>query len=279
MRAIDQILTQMSSKKTFVCCGLDPDLSKLPFEIQIQKISDEEKVLNFLKVVVDVTASHVCVYKAQKAFFDTLYGGHEVLRELISYVHKVYPGLMIIIDCKIGDIDNTMSAYIKTIFDKLNADGIVANPYMGNDTIIPLADLREKAIVVLAKTSNVSGDVVQDVILQNGLPLWKYILNLIVNNWNYNSNMIPVVSSTAMMNMLDVRSIIPDSMPILFAGVGAQGGNYSDFGKLLNSSGTGVFVNSSRGILYPTSQNIWAVGVEEAVIELKDSLNKEGRRK
>jgi len=279
MRAIDQILTRMSSKKTFVCCGLDPDLSKLPFEIQIQKISDEEKVLNFLKVVVDITAPHVCVYKAQKAFFDKLSGGHDILKELIYYVHNMHPGLMVIIDCKIGDIDNTMSAYIETIFGKLNADGVVANPYMGNDTIIPLADLREKAIVVLAKTSNVSGSIVQDVILQDGLPLWKYILNLIVNYWNYNFNMIPVVSSTSAMNMLEVRSIIPDSIPILLAGVGAQGGSYSDFGKLLNSNGAGVFVNSSRGILYPASQYFWQIGIEEAVIELKDSLNKERRGK
>lgn len=279
MKSIDQILARMVSHKTFVCCGLDPDLSKIPLEIRNQKISDEEKVLNFLKVVVDVTAQHVCVYKAQKAFFDTLSGGHEVLKEIISYIHKMYPGLAIIIDCKIGDIDNTMSAYIETIFGKLNADGIVANPYMGNDAIIPLANLKEKAIIVLAKTSNVSGGVIQDVILQNGLPLWKYILNLIVNDWNYNSNMIPVVSSTAMINMLEVRSIIPDSIPILLAGVGVQGGNHSDFGKLLNSDSTGVFVNSSRGILYPTSQHIWHVGIQEMVIELKDSLNKEGRIK
>ena len=277
MNAISQIFTRMHSHNTFVCVGLDPDLSKIPLDISNQKFSDEEKMFEFLKGAIDATAQHVCVYKAQKAFFDTLSGGHDVLKEIITYVHKTYPGLNVIIDCKIGDIDNTMSAYIKTIFNKLNADGVVANPYMGDDTMVPLADLGDKAIISLVKTSNVSGGVIQDVLLENGLPLWMYVMNLVVNKWNYNKNMIPVISSNSMINMLEVRSLIPNDMLILLAGVGAQGGNYNDLHLLLNSGNTGVFVNSSRGILYPNSQHVWQVGIENAVIELKNSLNKERR--
>ena len=88
MKANNQILKQMKDLNTLVCCGLDPDLKKMPVEIVRKNISDEDKVLEFLQVVVDMTAPYVCVYKAQKAFFDELAGGHEVLKKLIDYIHS-----------------------------------------------------------------------------------------------------------------------------------------------------------------------------------------------
>jgi len=275
MNTIDQIFARMKIYDTLLCCGLDPDMKKMPSEITEAKASAEEKVLNFLKAVVDVTASHVCVYKAQKAFFDALDGGHEVLKELIGYIHTSHAGIPVIVDCKIGDIDNTMAAYTHNLFAVLQADAIVVNPYMGDDVMMPLAEFTDKAVVVLVKTSNLSGGIVQDVVLQNGLPLWRYILELIVNRWNDGKNMVPVLSANAEFDVPEIRSLIPNDMPILYAGVGAQGGSYSSLRKLLNSDGLGVFVNSSRGILYPKSQNQWRNAIEEAAVELKNILNQE----
>lgn len=278
MKMNEQILERMRVHNTLLCCGLDPDMKKMPPEIIGRNTSDEEKVLAFLREVVDVTAPHVCAFKAQKAFFDVLSGGHYVLKELIDYIHTSNTDVPIIVDCKIGDIENTMEAYIQNLFSSLKADGIVVNPYMGDDVMLPLVELADKSIVVLVKTSNPSGGIVQDVILQDGQPLWRHMLNLVVNRWNRSENMIPVLSSTVGLNMEELRAIIPDNMPILLAGVGAQGGSYADLGKLLNSKGVGVFVNSSRGILYPQqSQQYWQNAVEKAAVELKEALNKERR--
>jgi orotidine-5'-phosphate decarboxylase len=149
---------------------------------------------------------------------------------------------------------------------------------MGDDTIFPLAELSEKAIIVLVKTSNQKGSVIQDLILENDLPLWRYVLDLVINRWNYNGNMIPVLSSNCECSMAGIRTLIPENMPILLAGVGAQNGNYSNLSLLLNKNKNGVFVNSSRGILYPDIQKPWRVAIEDAVIELKNNLNKAGGR-
>lgn len=280
MKTNDQILERMKSYDTLLCCGLDPDLKKMPNEITEKKISDEEKVLGFLRTVVDVTASHVCAYKAQKAFFDVLLaGGHDVLKKLIDYIHTSHPGIPVIVDCKIGDIENTMAAYIENLFGSLQADGIVVNPYMGDDVVLPLAEFADKSIVVLVKTSNPSGGIVQDVALQNSQPLWRHILDLVVNHWNRNANMIPVLSATVGLNVTEIRSLIPDRMPILLAGVGAQGGNLAGLRNLLTSEGIGVFVNSSRDILYPRSQQQWQIAIEEAAVRLKEALNNERRTK
>jgi orotidine-5'-phosphate decarboxylase len=277
MKANEQIFERMKAYNTLLCCGLDPDLKKIPSELVGKKIPDEDKVFEFLQVAVDVTAPHVCAYKAQKAFFDVLAGGHDVLKKLIDYIHTSHPGIPVIVDCKIGDIENTMAAYIQNLFGSLQADGVVVNPYMGDDVVLPLAKLTDKSIVVIVKTSNPSGDIVQDVALQNGQPFWRYVLDLVVNHWNHNANMIPVLSSTVGLNMAEIRPLIPDWMPILLAGVGTQGGNYADLRNLLNSEGVGVFINSSRGILYPKSQQHWQIAIEEAAVRLKEALNNQRR--
>lgn len=277
MRANDQIKARMRSHGTLLCAGLDPDRRKLPLEVLEKTETEEEKVLEFLRGAVDATGTHVCAYKTQKAFFDLLPGGHEVLKEIVHYIHQTQPGVPIIVDCKIGDIDNTMTAYIENLFGSINADGIVVNPYMGDDVVAPLIELSDKSIVVIVKTSNISGGIVQDVILQDERPLWQYLLDLVVNRWNKNDNMIPVLSSTAGIDMTRIRPLIPDTMPILLAGIGAQGGNYNDLRHLLNSEGNGVFVNSSRGILYPASSEPWRTAIETAAIAVKEDLNRARR--
>jgi orotidine-5'-phosphate decarboxylase len=275
MKAIDQILARMVNHNTLLCCGLDPDLNKMPPEITKKRCSDEKKAVTFLRAVIDVTAPHVCAYKMQKAFFDVMPGGHEVLRGLIEYVHISHAGIPVIVDCKIGDIDNTMSVYLHNIFTILDADGIVVNPYMGDDVMLPFAKFENKAIIVLVKTSNRLGGIVQDVTLRDNLPLWRHILDLVVDRWNSNGNMIPIISATAGLDMSKIRSLIPSKMPILLAGIGTQGGSYTGLRQLLNPNGVGVFVNSSRAILYPESDRPWRNAIEEAAIDLKNALNLE----
>jgi orotidine-5'-phosphate decarboxylase len=280
MNANTQILRRMETHDTLLCCGLDPDITKFPREITTGRHSDEEKILSFLCGVVDVTAKHVCCYKAQKAFFDALDLGHSTLKRIIQYIHSNHPEIPVIVDCKIGDIANTMDAYLSNIFGELKADGILLNPYMGDDAIVPAAQFKEKAIVVLVKTSNPSSSTVQDVPLHNGKLLWQHVLDLVVNRWNFNKNVIPVIASTTGGDLHQIRSQMPDEMLILLAGVGAQGGDVKSLRGLLNSKGTGIFINSSRGILYPqypkTGEH-WLMAIEKSAVDLKNRLNAEKR--
>ncbi len=277
MSAVNQLLLRMRAVDSLLCVGLDPDLNKLPRELREAAGSDEEKILSFLKGVIDAVGPYVCAFKAQKAFFDLLAGGHEVLKEVIRYVHRTQPGVIVIVDCKIGDIDNTMTAYIENLFGTLEADGVVANPYMGDDAILPLAELTDKAIVVLVKTSNANAAIVQDVPLQGGQLLWQYMLDLVVQRWN-RGNLIPVLASTSSIDLAATRRQIPDTMPILYAGVGAQGGSYADICHLLNAQGDGVFVNSSRGVLYPSGNGPWREVVASTAAQLQRELNSARRR-
>ena len=266
----------MKSADTLVCCGLDPDIPKFPKEIREKKISSEEKTLAFLMGAIDSTAAHVCAYKIQKAFFDIMPNGHDVLKSIIEYVHRNYPEIVVFVDCKIGDIDNTMDVYGLNLFEVLRADGVVVNPYMGDDAVSSLAAYKEKSILVLAKTSNPGGGIVQDVMLKNGQLLWEYMLSLILGRWNRNKNTIPILSSTAQMDMKYLRKMIPDHTPVFLAGVGVQGGDESSLKLLLNSEGIGVIINSSRGILYKRYRGLdWKTSIGRAAKELKERLNKQ----
>jgi len=274
MTVQEKLLNAMKRQDSLVCVGLDPDYEKLPTAIPTSWGTSETRVLKFLKEVVRITAPHVCCYKVQKAFFEGWEHGHRMLQATIGYVHSYYPGIPVFLDCKIGDIDNTMQAYLANVFDNLGADGVVLNPYMGDDVFALMAHYPDKAGVVLVKTSNPGAAVVQDY-----CDLWKHILKLTVDRWNGAKNLIPVITSTADIDLAEVRSMIPDQMPILFAGYGFQGGSSAELRMLLNSESIGVFVNSSRGILYSyeSSQPDWRQAIRLAVMKMKAQLNEQRR--
>lgn len=171
----------MQAGNTLACCGLDPDLTKIPDETTG---SGTDRVYQFLLGVIKVAAPNVCAFKAQKAFFDGLDGGHEVLAEIVRDIHRDHPGVPVFVDCKVGDIDNTMAAYADFLLGRVDADGILINPYMGDEVLEAFDNYPDKAVVVLARTSNPGAAVVQDALMADGRPLWQYVLQLVVERWN-----------------------------------------------------------------------------------------------
>ena len=274
---ISQKLDQrMVSTNSLVCVGLDPDITKMPLSILNTNQTDEEKVYSFLTTVIDITAPHACSYKLQKAFYDLFETGHDLLRKTVSYIHDNYSDIPVFIDCKIGDTDNTMIAYMHLLFEDIKADGIVINPYMGDDVLEPFMNDANKCAIVLLQTSNPRGKIVQEIITEKGIALWEEMLNLTLTRWNNNKNLIAVLSSnTDASQYTTIRNKIPQDMPILLAGIGLQGGNPEVLKQLLDNNNRGVFVNSSRGITYPYAQNDenWQNAILNAVIELKEMLN------
>lgn len=268
---------RMATSNSLVCVGLDPDITKMPESIMnSSEQTVEDKVYKFLKQVIDITAPHVCCYKLQKAFYDQFDLGHMLLKKVVAYIHEQFNDIPVFVDCKIGDTDNTMKAYINLLFKDIQADGIVINPYMADDVFLPFAEDDKLVGIVLVQTSNPGAKVIQELQLIDGKKLWEEILTLTLKRWNKNKNLIVVLSSnTEKYDYKAIRQSIPQEVPILLAGIGAQGGNPMVLKQLLNDNKRGVFVNSSRGILYPypIDTNNWQQHVLNAVIELKDSLN------
>ena len=174
--AIIKLHNAMRERDSLVCCGLDPDIQKIPTELKGNNEANSGVIIRFLREIIKLAAPHVCAFKIQKAFFDVLPDGHEALGSVIGYLHRNHPELPVFVDCKIGDIDNTMEAYLANMFKTLNADGVVVNPYMGDDVLAPFSKYPNQAAIVLVRTSNPGAHVVQDLILASGKPLWEEIL-------------------------------------------------------------------------------------------------------
>jgi orotidine-5'-phosphate decarboxylase len=272
MQMLDASITR---SKSLVCCGLDPNITKMPKEITEKTSTERGKALDFLTSVVDMTSQHVCAYKLQKAFFDVFDDGEKLLIETVRYIKTKYPTIPIILDSKIGDISNTMEAYLHSIFDKIGVDAVIVNPYMGDDVIAPFKDFKDKAAIVLVKTSNPGGDVIQDILTSKGIPLWQHVLRLVVERWGSFKNIIPVISTTEELDFAEVRKIVPLNTPIFLAGFGAQGGKLNNLSQILGGRSRGAIVNSSREILYPyeTEDPDWRLKIENSVIRMKTYLN------
>ncbi len=257
-----------TKNQSMVCVGLDPDLAKLPTHIQ----EKEFPIFEFNKAIIDATADLVCAYKPQVAY----YAGQDAEDELqmtIDYILEKYPEIPVIFDAKRGDIGPTAQRYAQEAFERFNADAVTLNPYMGTDTLKPFIDHADRGSVILCRTSNPSGDELQNITDANGTPIYQIVAQYAKDKWNYNQNIMLVIGATYPGELGEVRKICP-TIPFLVPGVGAQGGDVQktvQAGK--DANGWGLVINSSRGIIYASNGTDFAEAAREATLQLRNEIN------
>ncbi|HUR69122.1 MAG TPA: orotidine-5'-phosphate decarboxylase [Candidatus Thermoplasmatota archaeon] len=249
---------------SWVCVGLDPDPERLP-----KAASAAQEMETFLLDIVDRTKDAVCCYKPNSAFFEAIGpGGHEALTNVVAHARRFAP---VILDGKRGDIGNTAKAYAAWAYDRLEADAITANAFMGRDAVEPFFARAEKGVFVLARTSNPGAADLQSLRLSTGELVYEHVVSL-ARQWNHHNNVGLVAGATAPDELRRIRHLAGPEMLLLIPGVGAQGGSAEHairFGA--NPHGDNAIVNSSRGILY-------APDPAQAARALRDELNKHRAR-
>ena len=106
------------------------------------------------------------------------------------------------------------------------------------------------------------------------VPAWNELAEKASMEWNQNENILLVIGATYPEELHEIRSIVGD-MTFLVPGIGAQGGDVEKAVKNgKNSKGTGMIINSSRGIIYAGRGKDFAVSSRNAAIELRDEINK-----
>ena len=104
--------------------------------------------------------------------------------------------------------------------------------------------------------------------------LWSSSPRTIASEWNADGNCALVVGATFPQELKLIRGIVGD-MPLLIPGIGAQGGDVEATvrnGK--TADGTGLMINSSRGILYASSGAGYAEAAADAARDLRDAINR-----
>tara|TARA_B110000858_G_scaffold72939_1_gene84769 strand:- start:774 stop:1601 length:828 start_codon:yes stop_codon:yes gene_type:complete len=263
---IEALKKQILAKKSFLCVGLDVDLEKVPEHIKTM----EDPLYEFSKAIIDSTAAYAVAYKPNIAFFET-YGpeGMASLKRVMDYLNNKYPEIFTIADAKRGDIGNTATRYAKAYFETYNFDSITIAPYMGKDSVEPFLSFDEKYAILLALTSNGGSSDFQTQQV-GGQMLYEKVIQTSVE-WQGSERLMYVVGATKANALRKIRELIPNSF-LLIPGVGAQGGSLTEVAENGLSIDVGLLVNSSRGIIYASTDENFAREAEKAARELQSQM-------
>ncbi|MDQ6647172.1 MAG: orotidine-5'-phosphate decarboxylase [Pseudomonadota bacterium] len=256
------------SNDSLVCVGLDPELAKFPAHLR----DTPDAVFAFCRDIVDATADLVCAYKPQIAHFAAL-RAEDTLERLIAHIHARHPGVPVILDAKRGDIGSTAQHYVTEAFERFDADAVTLNPYMGRDSIQPFLDRADKGVILLCRTSNPGGADFQSLDC-GGEPLYLRVAETIARDWNGHGNCALVTGATGPEEIGQVRARVGD-MPLLVPGIGVQGGDVEAVMQQgCTADGTGLIINSSRGIIYASDGEDFADAARAATDHLRQVINR-----
>jgi orotidine-5'-phosphate decarboxylase len=265
MKFIEKLKNVSHKNNSLLCVGLDTELEKIPKYL----LQEKDPIFSFNQKIIDSTSDLVCAYKPNLAFYEA-YGikGLEALKKTCKYIPKEIP---IILDAKRGDIGNTSKMYAKAIFDEFKADGVTLNPYLGEDSLAPFLEYEDKCSFILCLTSNAGAKDFQLQIVE-GKPLYKIVAEK-VKNWNKKGNCGLVVGATYPEQLKQIREIAED-FPILIPGVGAQKGDAELTVKYgTDKNGELAIINSSRGIIYASSDKDFALCARKEAERLRNEFN------
>ena len=244
------LINQIKEKQSYLCVGLDTDITKIPKHLQQNK----NAVVDFNKSIIDATKNYCVSYKINTAFYEANGSkGWEDMEATVNYIPSTH---FKIADAKRGDIGNTSSQYAKAFFETLKFDAITVAPYMGEDSIRPFLEYENKWTIVLGLTSNKGA---KDFELQRlfrsennneatGLFLYEKVIDT-VSKWGPADNLMFVTGATQASELENIRKIIPDNF-LLVPGVGFQGGSLVDVSRYGLTKDCGLLVNASRAIIY-----------------------------
>ncbi len=254
-----QLIDQIRLKKSYLCIGLDTDLHRIPRHLQ----SHPDAIFEFNRQIIDATRDLCVSYKINTAFYEALgLKGWEAMQKTVDYIPAEH---FTIADAKRGDIGNTSSQYAKAFFEVMNFDAITVAPYMGEDSVRPFLEYKDKWTIVLGLTSNKGSDDFQKLLVSNRpeeeyalLPhivdpsrqmhLYQRVMATVAG-WGHEGNLMFVAGATKAKDLESIRNIIPHHF-LLVPGVGFQGGSLEEVSRNGQNKDCGLLVNASRAIIY-----------------------------
>lgn len=254
---------------TLLCVGLDPTVEALPDGIERSPAGVQQFCLELIAATASVTGT----FKPNLGFFIGLgRRGLDVLWEVRQAIPSDIP---VILDCKVGDIGSTATAYARGWLNDFDFDAITINPFLGEDSVAPFLTNPAKGAFLLCKTSNPGGGDLQDLPLQpDGEPLFLHLADMI-RSWDarHAATVGMVVGATWPEQLAAVRARCP-KQPILLPGLGAQGGDIEAAVK----AGTDVYghtllCSASRSIMYASNGSDFAEAANRAATDLRNEIN------
>ena len=259
-----QLFQQIKSKSSYLCVGLDSDINRIPKHL----LGESDPLFEFNKQIIDATVDLAVAYKPNLAFYESMGSkGWDSLAKTMEYIPN---DIFTIADAKRGDIGNTSNMYAKAFFEELNFDSITLSPYMGVDSVAPYLAYEDKWAIILALTSNESSKDFEQLELSNGEKVYEKVLKTSMT-WSTAEQIMFVIGATKAKELLAIREIVPDHF-FLVPGVGAQGGNLEDVSKNAMNDHCGILINSSRGIIYSSSDKDFGSAARKSAANVQKEM-------
>jgi len=244
---LERLAARSSATGTVLCLGLAPDPAALPDGFSPDLIGVEA----FCRLVLDAALPSAAAVKPNLAFYEAFgSAGLAALERLRALIPGDVP---VVIDAKRGDVPNTSERIAVALFDRLGADAVTVNPYLGEAGIAPLLERADRFAYVLCRTSNDGAGELQDLEV-DGEPLWAHVARRVAE-WGPGGTAGLVVGATAPAELRAIRGVAP-GLGFLVPGLGAQGGSLEavlEAGRATSAPaggrpGGGLLVNVSRAI-------------------------------
>jgi uridine monophosphate synthetase len=147
----------IATNNSLLIVGLDPNPEMMPSEyFQSQDLLKDLET--WLLWVIKSTSDRVCAYKPTLGFYEALgIAGLELLARILAAIPKSVP---VILDAKHSDL-NTSTVFAKAIFEQWQVDAVTLTPYAGQDHAAPFLVYTDKAVFILAHTSNPKAETLQ----------------------------------------------------------------------------------------------------------------------
>ena len=258
----NQLVDQIFSKQSYLCIGLDTDITKIPKHL----LSLNDPVFEFNKKIIDSTKDLCVAYKINTAFYEAMgLKGWTSLEKTVNYIPKDH---FKVADAKRADIGNTSAQYAIAFFKTLNFDAVTVAPYMGEDSVRPFLEYAGKWTILLGLTSNPGARdfelqkvITETDLLEEGIHiaklqterLYEKVLRA-ASKWGSAGQLMFVIGATQAGEFSNIRNIIPHHF-CLVPGVGVQGGDLKEISEKAMIKDCGILVNVSRDIIYASGND------------------------
>lgn len=260
-----RLFEQIKKKNSYLCVGLDTDISKIPAHLQ----NSADPVFEFNKQIIDATHGYCIAYKPNIAFYEARGAkGWESLAKTLEYIPN---DCFTIADAKRGDIGNTSSLYAKAFFEQMNFDSITVAPYMGEDSVKPFLEFKDKWVILLAHTSNSGSSDFQLIESKSGKKLYEEVI-LKSQQWGTPEQLMYVVGATRADKIAVIRKLAPEHF-FLVPGIGAQGGDLAETSKHGLNKECGLIVNSTRAIIYASADKDFATAAGNEAKKVREEMS------
>ena len=254
MTTYDERLRTRAAALGALCVGIDPhgrllDDWGLP--------ATAAGVERFARGAVESLGDIVTVFKPQSAFFEA-YGSAGVAALEATIADARAAGALVIVDAKRGDIGSTMAAYADAylVDGPLAGDAVTLSPYLGVGALEPAfatAAQHDRAVYVLARTSNSEGDRIQLATAAGQeeahatTVVQTVVDDVAALNARYGAPIGGlVIGATHGRIDCDISHMTGS---ILVPGIGVQGGRMSDLTRLFGNTSCLILPSVSRAVL------------------------------